>query len=116
MPVQEAGLYSQLRVSSSAIEKQIIMPSQKKAPIIMILVRPGLYFTCMKNRTTNSILTTAMASADNRIPPAKIDVGDSRRESGTDHQCQENPYVDLQRNNVFGEFSMRPVRTMLSHR
>src|ERR1700690_2888313 len=60
---QGRGVYSQPRVSSSLIEKQIIMPSQKKAPAIMILVSPGLYFTCMKKRITKSILVTAMTSA-----------------------------------------------------
>ncbi len=55
-----------------------MMPSQKKAPTMTIRVRPGLYFTCMKKRTTKSILHYRDGQRDDRVPPAQVDVGDRR--------------------------------------
>ncbi len=95
-----SGLYSQLRVSSSAIEKQIMMPSQKKAPTITILVRPGLYFTCMKNRTTRQHLRYRDGKRDHRVPPAQVNVGHPRRESRANQQSEENSHIGRNRNHV----------------
>ena len=60
---QPEGIGVQERVKKSLNVSASRIASQKKPATTTILVSPGLYLTCMKNRTTSVAFVTAMASA-----------------------------------------------------